>query len=644
MAGPNGGGKSSVLELLGYALSNSWSLGWSLSRSFPANAFEVAIALTPDEINLVRQYIQNYQSVYAGEVLSYFEKNAYYYRAYNYLEGKYQENSALYNQIHNMVTSALRNHYSRPLGFSLRSDRHYPTAGFQQHKLFSYSQIVQREHIWQMAFNTSEAQYMDMFDFLVQQRYHYFRRLGAYHHRLATEGSHGEAPPSDPLEPYDELLQSLFQGYKFAQAEEEVPTNLYVQLPSGEVVPFNDLSSGEKEVFFILSFFLRHNVNNAVILIDEPEMHLHPELARMLVRTMQSIRPGNQLWLATHNAEIIDEAGRDRVVYLARDQETRQSVVTLGTDEPEAMRHLKDLFGYSGYVGIAKNMVFLEGLDSSSDRKLFSSLFPQYGTRLKFVPCKSSENLTRINAAILSILESSLGWMQFYLIRDRDFLTQEIVEQYCEHASGRLYVLDRYHIENYLLDDELIARVQTEIFNKPTDAATVQSKLMTIARSISGEILQKMTAFRLNLIYRPEDFSLGNFMSRQSILKPNGELDSAKVEQLKQQVVTKTATINSSLAASTEPAQLDVLIAQYRDEVRQAIMGSNQKWRSLFPGRRLLEEYARAEGLGKAIVLQNNLIKELSAAPERVAPELRRVIESIVDEETFSEIMAAPGP
>jgi len=48
-------------------------------------------------------------------------------------------------------------------------------------------------------------------------------------------------------------------------------------------------------------------VSNAVIVIDEPELHLHPELARLLIRTMQSIKPGNQIWLATHNTEIIDE-------------------------------------------------------------------------------------------------------------------------------------------------------------------------------------------------------------------------------------------------------------------------------------------------------------------------------------------------
>ena len=304
-------------------------------------------------------------------------------------------------------------------------------------------------------------------------------------------------------------MQRLFPGYRFADADEEIPSNLFIQIPSGEVVPFQDLSSGEKEVFFILSFFLRHDVSNAVIVIDEPELHLHPELARLLVRTMQSIKPGNQVWLATHNPEIIDEAGRDRVSYVARDPETFKATVIKGTEEVEALRVMKDMFGFSGYIGIAKRMVFLEGENSSSDRKVFSSVFPDYGSNLRFIPANSSENQSRINAAIMSILEADLGWTYFYLLRDRDYLTQESISKYNEHASGRVYVRKRHEIENYLLDDALIAKVQTEIFSKAINADQVKNRLKNIARRISGEVLRDMVSFRLNLIYRPEDFSLG---------------------------------------------------------------------------------------------------------------------------------------
>ena len=58
LAGPNAGGKSSVLELLGYALSQSWSLGWRLHRSFPTSSFEIAIGVTSYERNLVQEYLK----------------------------------------------------------------------------------------------------------------------------------------------------------------------------------------------------------------------------------------------------------------------------------------------------------------------------------------------------------------------------------------------------------------------------------------------------------------------------------------------------------------------------------------------------------------------------------------------------------
>jgi hypothetical protein len=250
LAGTNGGGKSSVLELLGYALSQSWSLGWSLTRSFPDNAFEVALAVTPEERDLIRQHISENESQYSDAAKSCFDDRSVYYRSYNYDEGEYQKDASLYNQVHNLVSQALRSQYGRSLGFFLKSDRFYPTAAFKRDRLFSYPDIQQRDHIWNMAFNTSELQYRDMFEFLVQQRYHYFRQLGSYHHHAITNAEGGHTPPTDPLLPYDQLLQQLFPGYGFADNNEEIPSNLFVKLPSGQTVQFHDLSSGEKEVFF----------------------------------------------------------------------------------------------------------------------------------------------------------------------------------------------------------------------------------------------------------------------------------------------------------------------------------------------------------------------------------------------------------
>lgn len=634
LAGPNAGGKSSVLELLTYALSNSWSLAYQQSRTMSSNSFEVAIAITPNELELVREYVTESGSEYAPDVASYLDQSGTYYRAYNFADGNYQARSALYNQIHDLVTRSLRNHYHRSLGFFLKSDRSYPAKSFNRNRIFEYESMTKLDHIWSMAYNTSELQYADMFDFLVQQRYHYFQRLGSYHHKL-NEGSPSEPMPTDPLQPYDELLQRLFADYQFANATEDVPTNLFVRIPAGEVVPFGDLSSGEKEVFFLLAFFLRHDVTNAVIVIDEPELHLHPELARTLVRTMQSIKKGNQVWIATHNSEIIDEAGRDRVFYLARDPETQTSVVVPGTDEAEAARQLKDLFGYSGYIGIARSLVFLEGTDSSSDRKMFSALFPEYGSKVKFVPSGSNAHLPRINAAVLSILEQGIGAMQFYLIRDRDYLTDAYVIELGGHGSGRVAVLARHEIENYLLDYDLIAKVQTEIFARPTTADQVRDELRAIAKRMSTNVLRDMVQYRLNLRFGPADFSIGAYMRGEETLDDDGQWIPAKTNAMTARFVEKAQEVADALSGSTSNPAIGELVLMCQSEVKAALDGEDDGWRILFPGKELIDAYASQQGLGRRPAFHNSLIKELSTNPDHIPPELARIIEVIAEGNAF---------
>lgn len=145
-----------------------------------------------------------------------------------------------------------------------------------------------------------------------------------------------------------------------------------------------------------------------------------------------------------------------------------------------------------------------------------------------------------------------------------------------------------------------------------------------------------MVAFRLNLIYRPQDFSLEDFMKGSGILDSSGEFIPEKVEQLMSHFTTKTETITADLVEKTGPEALEALISECKEELRQAVIGEHENWRYLFPGRRLLEEYAKAEQLGKPPVIQNCLIKELATTPDKFASELRGLVNTIVEGRTFT--------
>lgn len=675
LAGPNGSGKSSVLELLGYSLSNAYSLGWSLSRTFNDFSFEVGMGLKQTERRVVIdslrreieaptaalkasiQEIEMKDSIdentkraqteslqqhhdrrfkHTYDAIAYLENNDTYYRAFNYDGGEYAKNSTLHNQLHQKVTIELKDLLKRSLGFFLRADRNYPQRGFDQKKIFSFEQTQRKEHLWSIAFNTSEMQYQDMYEFLVQQRYHYLRSLGHYHNRknkgiLPVD----EKEPPDPLAPYQDLLKRLFPHYRFADTDESIPSNLFIELPTGDKIIFNDLSSGEKEVFFILSFFIRHNVNDAIIMIDEPELHLHPELSRLLVRNIKSIRNGNQIWIATHNSEIIDEAGRDRTIYVSRDLLSRKSRFIKGEEEDEGISQLKELFGLSGYIGIARNLVFLEGDSSSPDRKVFSLLFPQSSSDFKLIPSKTGNNLSRINAAVLAILQSNLGWMNYYLIRDRDYLTEEMIKKYNEHCSGRAFVLDRHEIENYLISIPTIKTVLAEIFAVHKSTDELWSIFRKVAISISSDVVRDMVSFRLNLTVAPRDFSIGRFLTDRPYVSQVSHSEFAINDEASKLLANRfeqvSWNIKEQLNALLSEKSIRAMVHDCEQEVARSL--SNDEWLKLFPGKQMLHRFAKEVGIKDYICLQNSIIKELKAGDAARISELSEVFSKIVNAE-----------
>ena len=119
------------------------------------------------------------------------------------------------------MTRELKDILKRSLGFFLRADRSYPQKGFDRKQIFAFDNVNRTEHLWTMAFNTSEIQYQDMYEFLVQQRYHYLRELGNYHNKK-NKGTAIGAEPTDPIKPYELLLNTLFPDYKFISLEQSV--------------------------------------------------------------------------------------------------------------------------------------------------------------------------------------------------------------------------------------------------------------------------------------------------------------------------------------------------------------------------------------------------------------------------------------
>jgi len=90
---------------------------------------------------------------------------------------------------------------------------------------------------------------------------------------------------------------------------------------AGKDVELKGLSSGEKQLFFRLLNLKRLNVNNAIIIVDEPETSLHPEWQRKIIKIYESIGENNQIIMATHSPLILGSVKTEGVRKLIRNDE-----------------------------------------------------------------------------------------------------------------------------------------------------------------------------------------------------------------------------------------------------------------------------------------------------------------------------------
>ena len=88
----------------------------------------------------------------------------------------------------------------------------------------------------------------------------------------------------------------------------------------GEEFDINDLSSGEKQLFLRTLSIKMLEPNNSIILIDEPELSLHPKWQQRIIEVYKKIGENNQIILATHSPHILGSVSNENIFILYRDE------------------------------------------------------------------------------------------------------------------------------------------------------------------------------------------------------------------------------------------------------------------------------------------------------------------------------------
>ncbi len=151
-------------------------------------------------------------------------------------------------------------------------------------------------------------------------------------------------------------------------------------LNKGKRVPISRLSSGEKQIVFRGGYLLKdkNTLKGALVIIDEPELSLHPEWQKKILDYYKAIftnelgQQTSQMFIATHSPYIIHNENRknDKVIVLKKDNNAKIIIM----DKPEYyscgdIKVIEDAFNDKLFTIETMPTVYLEG---RTDEKYFN--------------------------------------------------------------------------------------------------------------------------------------------------------------------------------------------------------------------------------------------------------------------------------
>ena len=283
---------------------------------------------------------------------------------------------------------------------------------------------------------------------------------------------------------YQEMFTRLLPDKTLEPIDPKSPREFYYRVASSDPMPFTSLSSGELEVVRVAFDLVWKRITHSIILVDEPELHLHPTLTFRLIETLKEFGGGtNQLILFTHSADLISTYySSENVFFIDFSQDTENQAHKL-SDLTTAHSAIARAAGANlGLFAVGKRLVFVEGKDASVDRLVYHKVAQSAFPDAYMMPIGSVENIVALRT-VVDELTSAIFGIDFFLIRDRDGLSEEIINAL--EKNGRFRCLPRRHIENYLLDPEVLGEVANAFYlpQEQRDVSRIQESLRSIASS-----------------------------------------------------------------------------------------------------------------------------------------------------------------
>jgi len=267
----------------------------------------------------------------------------------------------------------------------------------------------------------------------------------------------------------------------------------------------DDLSSGEKSIVVLFLPLLEEQIRerlknleqigtpaaapilqdvSRVVLVDEPEIHLHPDLqAKILAYIRDLTRDGRtQFVITTHSPTILDQAFDDELFVLSEPSTNpNENQLRRIATNAERLEALKQLAGSAYFLTTGRAIVCIEGeraseTEDATDVRLLEVMYPR-ATAFTLVPTTGKGNvITTVTRLREHVPEAT------FRIRVRGLVD---ADQSTDDMPVGIQSLPVCMIENFLLDAEALHDYLLSLgIATFADPAAVNTELQAIAATL----------------------------------------------------------------------------------------------------------------------------------------------------------------
>jgi hypothetical protein len=136
--------------------------------------------------------------------------------------------------------------------------------------------------------------------------------------------------------------------------------------------PGSEMSDGERVIFYMLGHCLLASPGS-IIIVDEPELHIHKAILGRLWDAIEAERMDCTFVYITHDLDfLVSRPTATKLLIASYSPEGRWQIETLPKDTGLPERVLSEL------VGSRQSILFVEGTRGSLDTTIYQSVFPNY--------------------------------------------------------------------------------------------------------------------------------------------------------------------------------------------------------------------------------------------------------------------------